>query len=406
MDDIRPTLERVRNRLASSPPPFSIERLASARAHRRMGRRLSAIALSIVLTLTTTGLLLRAFHGSAQPISPPPHTAAFHVISRFTYSSTKVGTLSDLVPTSDALWVLHPGGEHQPPAVLKIDSRTGQIISRILLPAPASYMTGDSQALWVLTHKNGGGGSVIHIDPATGQIVGTAQLPAGTYAGPAQFWDGGLWVAANIMSPGLSWEAGTRELLVIDPKSNIVSGSRYAPVCTNYDSRCASARSMQVANGSLWVSARRPGTIVRVDPGSAPRLLTDTGYIGMAIGSGSIWSAVRISDSNVGRTALVRNDENTGARAHNYLVPLTGGSPDPVKIDAAPFATNDGSVWLTARDVGLRRILVARFDVASGKIIDSFAAVKGEVFSGAVLDQTGDAIWVVSPYSIVRLGPV
>ena len=290
--------------------------------------------------------------------------------------------------------------------MLKIDPTTGKIVSRIPLPAQASFMTGDASDLWVLTHTSGGGGTVVHIDPVTGRIVGVVPLPAGAYAGPAAFWDGNLWVAANIVRPGRVWSAGRRELLRIDPTANVVAGAIATPVCTNYDGHCAPGRTMQVADGALWVRGTKPGTLVRVDPSTRSLSYVDTETSEVAIGNGSVWSAVPISGAKPWSrpTALVRNDETTGARTGDPI-PLTGGRPDPIRLAGSPFAVDDGYLWLTGRDVGFNSVVVALFDIASGRIVSSVSAVRGEVFSNPVFDRATGSVWVVAPYSIVRVGP-
>ena len=136
-----------------------------------------------------------------------------------------------------SLWVDVPNSSE----VVRLDRRSGAIVARIAVPAPAVPCGGmlvTSTAVWVTSC--GDAAVLERIDPATNQAVATISL-AGLAVSPVEI-DGRLWL------PEQDEQGGDGRLERIDPATNTVDRTMDIPVAAMRDSTAV------VADGQLWVS--------------------------------------------------------------------------------------------------------------------------------------------------------
>lgn len=165
----------------------------------------------------------------------------------------------------------------------KIDPASNSVVLAIPLAisgnaGPEAIVYGES-ALWVtVTAYDSAGtaslaGSLMRVDPATGQVIAT--IPVGRGPGAIVTSPGAVWVA--------NYEDGT--VTKIDPATNAVAGSiTLSPGLIG----------LAYGEGALWVTNELKDTVLRIDPATnavTATILTVRGPEGIAVGGKSVWVA-------------------------------------------------------------------------------------------------------------------
>ncbi len=213
----------------------------------------------------------------------------------------------------DSLWA----GGCDDPAIWRIDPATGAVLATVELPVPGieeegSVAAGEGGA-WVISTDH----QLVKVDPASNAVAGTWDLPIGAAAVRAGF--GALWVTVS----------DADLLLRIDPADPT---SRTAIPVGAYP------RFLAVGEDAVWVMNQRDGSVSKVSPAGtvlattkvAPRI--EGGDI--AVGGGSVWV-------QPGGQLLVRLDPATGAVVAEYG-PRSG---------SCSVAADDAAVWVSAHEV-------------------------------------------------------
>ena len=226
-----------------------------------------------------------------------------------------------LAADADSLWVPLCGPV---PQLAKIDLKT-RSLARVFPVGPAGPEGGvavGAGSVWLVTDK---AGSLARIDPASGSIVQTVTLPAGSY-NPV-FSDGLVWVT----------RVDGAELTVVDPGTGAVSGH----VAVGQHPRFTTA-----GGGAVWTLNQLDGSLSRIDAAgraAAPALPLGTPGPGgdITFADGRVWTTMM-------KTPLTAIDARTDA----ILCQWTGEGGDSLGI-------GHGSIWLTNLRAGtVSRILL------------------------------------------------
>jgi DNA-binding beta-propeller fold protein YncE len=275
------------------------------------------------------------------------------------------------------LWVLRRKTSFQPPgSILEIDPTTGQVVSKpIQVDFDPWSLAVTEDAIWVA--KNGPA-AVVHIDPETQKIVATVEIDANLVADVHGVWVSGAGENA----------ANANTVSQVDPVTNQLVGT---PIPVGIE-----PLQMVAGAGAIWVGAHSgPPAITRIDAATGKVVATievGFGIHGLAAGPDSVW-AVDYHGQKV-----VHISPQT-----NQMV----GDPIPLPFPASAAAASDIDAW-----VGVAGMTdnadpaddrVVRIDLRTNTIVDTIH-VGGHSIAMVFVDGS---LWVatVNPGLIVQVIP-
>lgn len=266
-----------------------------------------------------------------------------------------IGKVADWVAvTSEGVWV----GSKKPNSVKHVDPNTNQVTTVALPGDPCAGLAADSESLWVplcarvpklakidlktrkLVHTFNVGpagpegsiavgagsvwlitdkqGSLVRIDPKSGSILLTVQVPPGSY-NPV-FSDGRIWVTRAEGSEATSVDASTGKVL-------------------QHFSTGLHPRFLTAGAGAVWTLNQGDGSLSRIDVAGQRPVLTlqlHTPGVGgdITYGEGRIWTTLM-------KTPLTIVD----AARSIVLCQWKGAGGDAIGVGY-------GTVWLTSYDAG------------------------------------------------------
>ena len=218
-----------------------------------------------------------------------------------------------------ALWVTVTGDAG---SLLRVDPATGQTVATFPMGSPAAVATSPG-AVWVTSHQ---GGTVTRVDPVTNSVSATIMLEPGLWG--LAYGEGAIWVA----NP----ERDT--VSRIDPATNAVTATISdidAPVGV-----AVGARSVWVTN---WGTTGQPGGMVsRIDP--LTNRVTRTIPVGtnpgrMAFGGGYLWVALQ------GASLVQVNPATNAVKARVTIGPVVAEDDGHNTYRKRGVAATDSSVW-------------------------------------------------------------
>jgi putative pyrroloquinoline-quinone binding quinoprotein len=273
-----------------------------------------------------------------------------------------------------AAWVHIGAGDGTRAGLVRVDARTGE--QRLVETPGGAWPAVGAGSAWLLCNAPGcDGGSVLQLDPATGEVIRTVPLPGrgGQIAGTSS----GVWVTneagVSFVDPrgvvvrtfdgsynlvgtdGTSlWVSGrSGGAVALDPlDGHEIAHVSFADVCT-----------MEVADDMVWIASCDGGThegndgdeLMGIDASSGEVLFRETidGYGQMRYAEGVLWLAQN-DPSDGERIRILSYDPRTGARLADPIE-ITKGSPQPGGGHSGPFfggshvffAVGEGSLWLT-----------------------------------------------------------
>ncbi len=186
------------------------------------------------------------------------------------------GTVAGVAVNGDGIWALITGNAGAP-EVVRIDRSTGQIVATI--PLSGGYgrfiFAGEGWVLAAVTQPPAGGaagGTLVHIDPATGKAGAVFDL--GTYPSVAE-------------GEGVVWAATGSGLVQIDPLSAQPIGHEATVGCTG--------DALAVGMDGVWCfDPARDRAPIRINPDTGTVDVTlalgaKTGGLALASSPGSVW---------------------------------------------------------------------------------------------------------------------
>lgn len=280
---------------------------------------------------------------------------------------------NDVAFAAGSVWV----PLHHSAAVARIDPATNAVATSVPVTTsdsgekPGRLAYGDG-ALWLTNYTDiGVAGSLVRIDPATGNVVASVRSPAELCCAPIV---GGGWAWA--IAPDLSGGS----LIKVSEQTNAVVGTM----------RLANAFSGAYGAGSVWVGSGNE--VVRVDPATnavTARIPMSGNASVRAFGAGTVWVDLD--------TKIARVDPATNAIASRIALPETfGREPHFVAVDG-------DRAWITGSSAdksALWRVDVSTNSVTGVVRLDFPAGSIGGVAVGA------GAVWAsLGDRAIVRVAP-
>ena len=201
--------------------------------------------------------------------------------------------------------------EHQ---VVRLDSRTGNELSRITLPVTPGRLSVDRHGIWVSEQALAGEpGTLLRYDLETGQELQRIEVREGI--GGLLAADNHVWVVKH----------STNRLARLEPGSSQL---------VDWTDLNAPARTMRYGGGSLWVVLDGEDTVVRVDAGGRDKL---SGAAGRSPTQAVLAGDLLFVASRDDHTVVVLDPE-TMVEAH-----------PPIRVGYNPRAmvADDRSVWVT-----------------------------------------------------------
>jgi streptogramin lyase len=170
-------------------------------------------------------------------------------------------------------------------------------------------------SVWLIADKSG---SLARIDPASGSIRRTLQLPAGSYN--PHFGGGRLWVT----------RAEGNELSQVDPATEtVLTGIRTGP----------NPRFLTAGAGAIWTLNQGDGTLTRIDSRSRRPIIT------ISLGTPGHGGDIAYADGLVWTTMANTPLSAVDARTNELLCQWAGPGGDSLGIGHA-------AIWLTDYHAG------------------------------------------------------
>lgn len=177
-----------------------------------------------------------------------------------------------LAVDTDSLWVPLCGTKGMKSHLAKVDLKT-RTLTRVFDVGPAGPEGGiavGAGSVWMVTDKRG---SLARIDPASGSIVQTVHVPAGSYN--PYFIDGHVWVTRVARAEVTSVDANTGKVV-----EHRTTGQH--------------PRFLTAGAGAVWTLNQKSGTISRIDLAGGRTLTVPLHTPGMGgditYAEGRIWS--------------------------------------------------------------------------------------------------------------------
>lgn len=221
MDDLRPVLERLRDRTEpSSEGTEGFESLSRRRHRRSLRRRIAAGAVASVVAVASFAVLVRAFDSHEDVISEPTLPDVAPKITTSFPVGTR-GQVGSIVAGFGSLWItaygVPGGGGPDDAAVLRVDPVTEQVADVIPVGGVSGWVTGGGglavgdDSIWVAGYHRIDGatqGTLSRIDP-TSLEVEVILLGGEPASADVSVSDDGVWVTGSL--------DGTPRLTHVDP---------------------------------------------------------------------------------------------------------------------------------------------------------------------------------------------
>jgi streptogramin lyase len=320
---------------------------------RRRSRAL--IAAGGVLALALAAGLVLATRDGPPPTIPPAPIGVSNIdlaSSRITLSTHDRTVGWDLVAAEGALWQTGPDG------LVRRDDSTGQVVKIFDLGSEPNVVAAGFGAIWVTVTVSENETSLVRLDPATDEIVGTVNLSLAERSGE----NGIPWVTIDHQSVWVLTGEGT--LWQIDPIANRIA--------QRYETITAPESFLTTGGGFIWLSNTLSDAIVRLDPATRK---TDTILISsrpdqLAFVGGTLWA--------------MDVEGHTVTPIDAAL--LEAGAPVGIPNDPTLMVGGLGWLWVPADHV------VARINPVTGQVHEM--PVDFWVSAVAPDDRTG-TIWVL-----------
>lgn len=330
------------------------------RASWRQPRTIVAVG-ALVLAV---GVGAAAYQGSrGDSVVEQAGVRALDPVSGEAVGSIPLGTAPSAVSVGEgSVWVLDADDR----TVSEIDPETRAVVRTFSISSTPTDIAAGAGGVWIGSTTSAGGvvpSSVSRVDPASGLLVETVELPPARVGGQANVFPGSsrqhIAVAPDavwVINPDLT-------LSRIDPRSNrivarvrkvraenvatgdgdvwITEGNTVTEIdsATNAVARRLTLEAgfladLAIGGGAVWATDPESGNVWRVDTGrrlAARAVPLEMWVAGLAFGEGAVWASNEITDE------IHRIDPRTG-------------KTERIAMDAAPrdLDAGEGEVWVTA----------------------------------------------------------
>ena len=389
MTDLRTSLERMRDEL--TPPDDSYKRLVTRRDRRRRGQRLGAAFVALAVAAAGIGLVARAFLG-AQEAPRPTSSPTVEQVSPRVAEIVKTGWSSAVVSGFGSVWVAEQADEGDGGgALLRMDPATGEIVARVPAESLPGWEWGGGGlavghgSVWIAgsvpspeeatSETAGSDAALFRVDPVANETVETIPL-GGDFAADVEVTADGIWV-------DIFRGSQDAELVRVDPVSHEVAAR--IPLASSY------VRDVLAAGGHVWVeeyavhgsTVGSGSSLEKVDPATnevvaTVELNTASKF---AVFGGDIWALTE--------DGFVRIDPGSAQAVGEPI-------PEGDYKFGANLAPDSGGVWFTTDDATQEdgRATISRFVPSTGQV-DASVTLPPETQTPIAMAVAGDSIWVV-----------
>jgi hypothetical protein len=292
------------------------------------------------------------------------------------------------------LWTIDVGNDQ----LIAVAPLTGEVVHRVQLPPdlPPEQYDGLEVGLgrvWLTNFNDGGPAPLLEVDPATSRIVnGDGYSTHGNGPEDIAFLDGDVWVANHRQdAPGASGS-----VVELDP----ATGEELRHIMLGAQQTCCGPQYMTAVAGALWVEVPNLGAIVRITP------MSTGGWANQTIPVGSRARAFNVPDAACG--PLVAETENVffsdGGCIPSELGRIDTSSTRvtewPESGSVYGLAAGLGSIWAALAGEGTGRIstFLARIDPGTGSILGKIK-VDPQTGPSDVAVDTRDGLVFALPFS-------
>jgi ABC-type branched-subunit amino acid transport system substrate-binding protein len=305
---------------------------AVSRARRRHGLLILAGGLLLAIAAAAAGIAALAGGGGSDTAPAGNGVAALGGAGAQHVSFTETGTAPSNVAVGEgAVWAL----SLEDRTVARIDPETKRLAKRFRMRENPTDIAAGLGALWVST-----GERLSRVDPETGAVSRTVELPDAGYQGDLAFLNWGFPQLA--VGAGAVWainpdrtvsridpETG-RRVATIDVDAATIAAGREGVWFIDADDTVAvtpidprtnrvgrpirvgaqNLSALAVGGGYVWASAQGDGLVWRIEPGRIPITRTidvGVGVTFLAYDAGAIWAA-NYSDGTVARIDVRTNE--------------------------------------------------------------------------------------------------
>jgi streptogramin lyase len=296
--------------------------------------------------------------------------------------------------TDHLLWTVDVGNDQ----LVALAPLTGQVVHRVALPAnlPSQEYDGLEVGLgrvWLTNFNDGGPAPLVEVDPASGTIVnGAGYSTHGNGPEGIAFLDGDVWVANHHQDA-----SGTSGSVVeLDP----ATGQEIRHLMIGAQQDCCGPQYMVAAAGSVWVEVPNLGAVVRVTPTSGGGSTND------AIPVGSPARAFNVPDAACGPlvsaagSVFFSDGGCTPSDLGRIDTPTEGVTEWPEDGSVYGLASGLGSIWAALAGEGQGRLgtFLARIDPSTGTILGK-TKIGSQAGPADVAVDTTDGLIYVLPFS-------
>ncbi|MEP6973382.1 MAG: hypothetical protein ABI869_04460 [Actinomycetota bacterium] len=370
MADTKDLLERASQQFP--PHEHLVERLVDRRARKRRNSRIGAALVSITVAMFGIGTVIETLNTGQQSVG----VGGSSIVDRIS-----VPGAASVVTGGGFVWVNAQGG-----SVVRLDPSTGEVLSTTRFSGRGdSGLAFGAGALWVCDRN-----SVAKVDSATGEIIGRAVIA--TVGDYALFADGSVWVTGGYTRGSNSWVSR------IDPAT--------MTVVATIDIGPHDWGPLAAEGNDIWVSLSDGGGVLRID--ASTNTVVGSVTVGgppsaLAVTPGVLW-ATAIDHTGIGVNGIFRIDTSTGNVSP--VVDL------PMGPQAQGIAVAKGSVWVSITDYGRAGLKgpfgpitgsLIRIDAATGAIVETLALPSAAYDVAA----DGNVVWVTSETDgqLLRISP-
>jgi hypothetical protein len=388
MNDLKPRLERMRATLA--PPDEAFQRLVERRSRRRRNQRVGTAVVALAVAAAGIGVAARAFM-SPQEGARPQSSPTVEAVSPRVAEIVETGWSHAVVYGFDSVWVAEQADEGDGGgSLLRMDPATGEIVARVAAESLPGWEWGGGGlavgqgSVWIAgtvpnpeeatSETAGSDAALLRVDPATNEVVETIPV-GGDFPADVAVTTDAIWV--NIFRGDQD-----AELVRVDPISHEVAAR--IPLASSY------VRDVIVAGGFVWVQENpvhgstvgSSSSLEKVDPATNEVVATveaDTAKFGVF--EGDIWALT-------GR-GFVQIDVGSAQPT---------GDPDPAGDPrfGANLAADPSGLWFTTDDPTQEDgpATISRFVPSTGEV-DASVTLPPEAQTPIAMAVAADSLWVV-----------
>jgi hypothetical protein len=274
--------------------------------------------------------------------------------------------------------------------LLRIDPESGEVVARVQLSKQALGLAVDGSGVWAMTDVPDGSPAVVtHVDPATNTVVSDTDIPGTSVLGNSGSPPGVALGAGSV------WAYYGRTLARIEPATGKVVATIDLPNAPDHG--ITSGQGMVANDRGVWLNGS--SAIWHVDPSTnavSTLVALQPGYVqSMALDGGTLWV-----------TQTRTNADGGPEPAQLFRVDTRTGEVRATRVRTCHVATGSGQVWFqricTPTLSTSRPEVLAQVDPETGQVL-RYANVPAELLDPPTVAVAPDAVWLLDRTRLTRV---